>query len=305
MDNRKRESGVHRGGSGPHEDAHVARSTEATGKRQGSVRRDRSGRREDAQVDGALDAKESAIKNGRQLRAARRRRQLTQERLASRVGISRAALSAIECGHGSRTPLEVWYVLGAELGLQFGAVFGHDPTDEPVDAGHLRMQELCLALGKAAGYEGTFELPTRPSDPSRSTDVNLLDRKGRRMIQVECWNSFGNLGAAGRSSTRKLAEAKDLAIALSSHETPLAVGSCWVVRATVRNKALLGRYPHIVNSRFPGSSRDWANALTRGDPFPAEPGFVWCDVGCTRLIPRRNRAAVDESWWPARPAART
>jgi len=257
-------------------------------KREATVQPARSGRREDALLAGSLEARQAAIQSGRQLRAARRRRQLTQERLASRIGISRPALSAIECGRGFRTPLEVWYLLAAQLGLAFDAAFGREPTDEPTDAGHLRMQELCLQLGKAAGYHGSFELPTRPSDPSRSTDVNLLDRAGRRMIQVECWNSFGDLGAAARSSSRKLAEAQALAIAVSPDDRPLAVGSCWVVRATLRNQGLLRRYPHIIDSRLPGSSRAWANALTQGGPFPAEPGFVWCDVACTRLFARRR-----------------
>lgn len=254
--------------------------------------RSRTGRREDALLAGSLEAEQAATRNGRQLRGARRRRQLTQKRLASSVGISRPALSAIECGHGSRTPLEVWYLLAAQLGLAFDAAFGRDPTDEPTDTGHLQIQELCLRLGKAAGYHGSFELPTRPSDPSRSTDVNLLDRKGRRMIQVECWNSFADLGAAARSSSRKLAEAQELAIALSPDEMALKVGSCWVVRATQRNVTLLRRYPHIVDSRFPGSSLAWVNALTLGGPFPDEPGFVWCDVGCTRLFARRRGGDV-------------
>jgi transcriptional regulator with XRE-family HTH domain len=103
-----------------------------------------SGRRDDALVAGSLDAEQAAITIGRQLRAARRRRQLTQRRLADRIGISRPALSGIECGHGSRTPLEVWFLLASQLGLSFDGAFGRDPTDEPTDTGHLRMQELCL-----------------------------------------------------------------------------------------------------------------------------------------------------------------
>jgi hypothetical protein len=83
-----------------------------------------------------------------------------------------------------------------------------------------------------------------------------------------------------------------LAIALSPDEVALTVGSCWVVRATHRNQTLLRRYPHIFDSRFPGSSLAWTSALTLGTAFPDEPGFVWCDIACARLFARRRAGDV-------------
>ena len=47
--------------------------------------------------------------------------------------------------------------------------------------------------------------------------------------------------------------------------------------------------PEVFASRFPGSSR--VEALTRGDPPPAEPGLVWCDVSATRLFAWRRAAS--------------
>jgi hypothetical protein len=81
--------------------------------------------------------------------------------------------------------------------------FGRDPDESPVDAGHLAIQELVLRLGRAAGYDGAFELPTRPAEPWRSIDVGLASRAARRMILVECWNTIGDVGAAARSTSRK------------------------------------------------------------------------------------------------------
>lgn len=149
------------------------------------------------------------------------------------------------------------------------------------------IQELVLRLGKAAGYEGRFELATRPSDPARSSDAPLLDRRARRLTLVECWNTFGDLGAATRSSDRKVAEAQALAVALAGDGPPLTVGSCWVVRDSAANRALVARYEHIFASRFPGSSAAWVRALTTGSPPPPEPGLVWCDAAATRLFARR------------------
>ena len=153
------------------------------------------------------------------------------------------------------------------------------------------MQELVLRLGRRAGYTGAFELPSRPADPSRSTDVGLLDRRRRRLVLVECWNSFGDLGASARSSDRKRAEAEAAAVALSPDDAPLQVGVCWVARDTRRNRELLARYPHIIESRFPGSSAAWVRALTLGGPLPREPGLIWSDLHATRLFARRRPGA--------------
>jgi hypothetical protein len=61
------------------------------------------------------------------------------------------------------------------------------------------------------------------------------------------------------------------------------------VRDTRRNRELIERYPHIFDSRFPGSSSAWVRVLAAGGPLPAEPGLVWCDVNATRLYARRRR----------------
>lgn len=118
----------------------------------------------------------------------------------------------------------------------------------------------------------------------------LLDRRRRRLVIVECWNTFGDLGAAARSSNRKLAEAEALTAALGGDGGPYAIGLCWVVRDTARNRELMSRYEHIFAARFPGSSAGWVRALTEGGPLPAESGLVWCDGRATRLFARRRTA---------------
>ena len=208
--------------------------------------------------------------------------------LATRIGASRAQVARLEAGRGEGAPLEVWFALGEALGRPFRAEFLRDALAQPEGAGHLDIQELVLRLGKAAGHEGRFELATRPTDPARSSDAPLLDRRARRLTLVECWNTFGDLGAATRSSDRKLAEAQALAVALGGDGPPYTVGLCWVVRDTAANRALVGRYEHIFASRFPGSSAAWVKALTTGSVPPAQPGLVWCDVRATRLFARRS-----------------
>jgi transcriptional regulator with XRE-family HTH domain len=245
-------------------------------------------RRPRTQIVGEQRAGEAAAQLGREVQATRKRRRLTQDALANRVGISRQRLGDIEAGRGGGAPLTVWFALGEALGRPFRSEFVRDRLEEPVDAGHLAIQELVLKLGRSAGYEGRFELPTRPADPARSSDAPLLDRRGRRLILVECWNTFGDLGAAARSSDRKLADAEALAVVLGGEGKPFKVGLCWVVRDTARNRGLVARYEHIFASRFPESSARWANAITNGGPIPDAPGLVWCDLRATRLFARRR-----------------
>lgn len=174
--------------------------------------------------------------------------------------------------------------LGRPLGVEFSRPIAGDTTD----AGHLAIQELVLRLGRVAGFARSFEVPTKPADPSRSTDVGLRDDRRRTMILVECWNTIGDLGAAARATSRKVAEAEALAVAVGG-ERPFTVRAVWVIRATARNRALVARYPEVFAARFPGSSARWVAALTRGKEPPAEPGLAWTDVGASRLYAWRRR----------------
>jgi hypothetical protein len=158
----------------------------------------------------------------------------------------------------------------------------------PADAGHLAIQELVLRLARTAGAKRFFELATRPAEPWRSADVGMRVDRHRCLVLCECWNTIGDVGAAARSTARKVAEAEQLAV-VTGGEKPYRIASCWVVRATRRNRELVGRYPEVFAARFPGSSAGWLAALTRGDEPPTEPGLVWCDVAATRVFAWRRR----------------
>jgi transcriptional regulator with XRE-family HTH domain len=213
---------------------------------------------------------------------------LTQQQVGDLVSVARSTVSAAENGRGAGLTLDTWQRLGLAVGRPLRVDLQRDPLEEPADAGHLAVQELILRLGRAAGYRTTFELPTKADDPRRSADVGLRDDRRRRLVLVEAWNTFGHVGAAVRSSNRKVAEAAGLA-AIFWGEGQHEIAACWVVRATRRNRELVARYPELFASRFPGSSLGWVRALTSGSKPPAEPGLVWCDVAPTRLFAWRRR----------------
>jgi transcriptional regulator with XRE-family HTH domain len=228
-------------------------------------------------------------REGDKLRRARKRRRWTQWDLAGRVSVDQATISRLERGAGAKLSLMLWQQVALLLDLPLDLKLGRDSLEPPADAGHLDIQELVLRLGRRSGYGRTFELATKPSDPSLSTDVGLTDAVNRRLIQVECVNTFGMINAAIRSSDRKRAEAEALAVA-KGHDYPYSVHHVWIVRATRRNRALVARYPELFATRFTGSSRAWVAALTKGAPPPTQLGLVWCDVRATRLFEWRPRS---------------
>ncbi len=229
-------------------------------------------------------------REGQKVRAARMRRGWSQRELGRRTGLAQATISKMERGDGATLSIVAWQRVATVLDLPLDLRLGRDRREEPADAGHIAVQELVLRLGRRAGYERTFELLTKPSQPGLSVDVGLVDHKRRRLVLVECVNSFGDIGAAARSSDRKGKEAENLAIALG-HGRPYSVHVCWVVRDTRRDRELVARYPEVFGTRFSGSSQAWVRALTDGSEPPAERGLVWSDVRATRLFAWRRRAA--------------
>jgi transcriptional regulator with XRE-family HTH domain len=228
---------------------------------------------------------------GRAARLARRRRRLTQARLGGLVGLSQSEISRIELGQSGWVSLSTWLALAEVLGLVARFELARDWREAPADAGHLAIQEFLLRLARATGRDGTFELLIGSNDLSLSTDVFVRDDRWRRLIIEEAWNTFGDIGSGARSFDRKMAAAREVAIAIGG-DRPYSVHGVWVVRATKRNRELLARYPEIFARRFPGSSTRWVAALTRGERPPDEPGLVWCSNDTTELHawrPRRSR----------------
>jgi transcriptional regulator with XRE-family HTH domain len=227
---------------------------------------------------------EQLARLGADVRTSRLRRRLTQARLAARVGLAQSTISEVERGQGGSHTADALQRIAIALDRSLRIEFARDPIEEPLDAGHLSIQELVLRIARPARYTRRFELVTRPSDPSRSADVGLIDERLRRLILVECINTLTDFGAAVRAAHRKRAEAEDLATARGGG---YHVGVCWVVRDVRRNRELVARYPEIFATQFPGSSLGWLRALTQGGPPPDEMGLIWTDAAATRLFARR------------------
>lgn len=240
-----------------------------------------------AALEGRRLAKGAVARLGAQAQQARRRRNWTQRQLGERVGLGESRVGQLERGLGGGVPLETWFALSAVLQLPLRLEFGRDALHEPTDAGHLKLQELMLRLGRQAGVQRFFELPTRSADPALSVDVGWRDDARRVLILNECWNTFGSINAAIRSTHPKIAEAEALATT-GPASAPLRVAACWIVRDTRRNREIIARYPEVFASAFSASSAAWVRALTDpAAPVPTEVGLIWSDLKATRLFARR------------------
>jgi transcriptional regulator with XRE-family HTH domain len=230
--------------------------------------------------------RERRARLGGELSAIRRRRKWSQDDLGRRAGVGRSVVSRAERGIGA-LDLDALERLAAALAVPLAISIERDLRQDDVETGHLAMQELVLRFGRRAGFTAQFEMSTRPAEPWRSCDVGLGSASRRVAVDVECWNSFGDIGAATRSSNRKVAELDQIAVARWGAAGRAAL--VWVVRDTDRNHAVVARYPEVFASRFAGSSRAWVVALTEGGPVPDEPGLIWCDLSTGRLHPWRRR----------------
>ena len=246
-------------------------------------------RRSDAAILGEKLARTVLEDMGREVRASRKRRRMTQASLARIVGISRQRLGDLEAGDGGAAPAAIWFSIAKALDRYLRFEFARDPKAELADAGHLDIQELLLRVAKPGGWERLFEARSRPYGSDLSVDVKLIDRKGRRLVIGECWNTLGDLGAASRSSERKMQHAEEQAVAIAGGGEPFQVGLVWIVRDTKANRELVNKYPEVFEARFPGSSVDWMRALTNTiAKLPSQPGLVWCDLRASRLFARRR-----------------
>jgi transcriptional regulator with XRE-family HTH domain len=249
-------------------------------------RRKRSARR----LVGAREAIAIAPTLGGVVRHVRTRKGWTQRHLGGLVGVEQSWISEIESGKGGGVPLDLWVALGLAIGrpLAVGLTAALEPERRLADAGHLEMQEAVLAMTARHGWRGSFEVRTRASAHAGSVDVLVRDDAARRLLVLECWNTFGDLAAAARSTDRKVVEAAEAAIAIGG-EQPYAVHACWLVRPTAANRELIRRYPGIFRARFTGSSLAWSRTLNEGIAPPAEPGIVWFDPARRHTVRVRLR----------------
>src|SRR4029079_15736557 len=102
----------------------------------------------------------------------------------------------------------------------------------------------------AAGWSARIEASSDPASSRHATDILLRRGRGTTVL-VEIWNRLDDLGAALRSTDRKLAGVRP---------TSATSRSLWILVDTAANREIVRRYPTLLRSPFPPSSAPWGAA---------------------------------------------
>lgn len=231
---------------------------------------------------------------GRALKDGRSQLRWTQAQAASLAGISRSEWSELERGKTVATVPMINRAAFALGGSLEAFVRRTTATDRPRDAVHLMAQELIIRTALSGGWRALpEELIDREARTSRAADV-LLTRRCRSdgvdeyaIVDVRDW--LDDVGAIVRDFARRTDAVDRYAVARMRNDAHLPrTGGCIVIRATRRNRAIIGEHRNFFRARFPGSGRAWLEALTRTDAtLPVKPALVWITVNAERLFPAR------------------
>lgn len=244
---------------------------------------------------GRREARTLAGTLGREARDSRRRRRLTQAKVAQDVGCSRPRVADLERGQGANAPLELWVKLGIALGRPLAVSFSRESTldgraMEPRDAGHLAGQELVLRLGRLHGRTANVELPLSTGRSPYVADVVQRDDRHRVLVLIEIVNRAGDLGAIARSSDAKARGLEGMAILAGGDTGPYRVAVGWLLMESAANRKVVATYQEFLRARCPGSSAQLAHAMMEGAEPPSTPAIAWIDPRAGRVVPLRWRS---------------
>jgi transcriptional regulator with XRE-family HTH domain len=238
-------------------------------------------------------ATELASRLGKALKEARLAIGLTQAAAARRAGMSQATWSALETDGDARYTMLTWDRAAHAVGTRLSAYLPEtSAADGPRDAVQLRAQELIIRTSLPGGWGGLPEEQI-DSEPSRSRVADVILYRPiqgpREYALMEVIDWFDDVGAPTRAWHRRLAAVERYAIARMRGDGPVPrIGGCWVIRATRRNRQLIGEHRHFFRARFPGSGRAWLAALTDPtSPMPGEHALLWVSVKGERIYPAR------------------
>jgi transcriptional regulator with XRE-family HTH domain len=153
------------------------------------------------------------IRVGLSLRALRRRRRLSQDRLAARVGLSRQSIVRIERGHADsvtiRTLVRVATALGASVNLRI--LWHGEALDRLLDAAHADLTDAVLQMLRSRRWEVATELSFNMHGDRGTIDILAFHADTGSLLVIEIKSVVPDLQAMLGTLDRKVRVAEAVA----------------------------------------------------------------------------------------------
>jgi transcriptional regulator with XRE-family HTH domain len=153
------------------------------------------------------------IRAGLSLRALRRRRRLSQERLAAKIGLSRQTIVRIERGHADsvtlRTIGRVATALGASVNLRI--LWHGEALDRLMDAAHADLSDAVLQLLRSMEWEVATELSFNMRGDRGTIDILAFHGDSGSLLVIEIKSVVPDLQAMLGTLDRKVRVAEAVA----------------------------------------------------------------------------------------------
>ena len=153
------------------------------------------------------------IRFGHSVRALRRRRRWTQQRLADAVGVARSTIARIETGHAERltvrTLVRVTAALGATLSVR--VLWHGEGLDRLLDAAHADLTERTLRLLADGGWQTATEVSFNVRGDRGSIDILAFHERTGSLLVIEIKSVVPDLQGTLGTLDRKARVAGDIA----------------------------------------------------------------------------------------------
>ena len=146
------------------------------------------------------------VRFGLSVRAMRRRRRLTQERLAAMVGVSRSTIARVERGHADsatvRTLMRIATALGAAVSVRI--LWQGEGLDRLLDAAHADLTEAVLRLLRDCGWEVATEVSFKVRGERGTIDILAFHPETGSLLVIEIKSVVPDLQAMLGTLDRKV-----------------------------------------------------------------------------------------------------
>ncbi len=154
-----------------------------------------------------------AVRFGLSMRALRRRRRWTQQKLAGEARVSRGVVARIEQGHGDRVTVRTLIRVAAALGgtISCRLLWHGEGLDRLLDAAHASLLDRTLSSLQTAGWQTATEVTFNVRSERGSIDILAFHEATGSLLVIEIKSVVPDLQGMLGTLDRKVRVAAEVA----------------------------------------------------------------------------------------------